>query len=97
MSDKKNKRKAAGPYGVGETWEDIENLDVKEQIKNTEQSPWHTLTKDLNEEQLKYVEKETDALAKRWEGVLEQMMSALDTPEKQKAFKEAILKKAGQK
>ena len=97
MSGKNNKTefKESGEFGVGETEEDIKNLDVFDTLVSM--SEFKDLTKDLDEEQTKHVMKEANAYAAQYQKVLEQFTKTLSTKEGKKMFEKMLRKKAGQR
>ena len=93
---KKNKKvdfKESGPYGVGNSVEDIKNLDVFEHLQTTE--AFKHIMEDLTEEQRKHVLEESELFSGRWQKVLNHMSNVLSTPEGQKEFLKQFKKKAG--
>jgi hypothetical protein len=98
--DKKSKKKTTfkegtGPFGVGETLEDVEKLDVFEALVSTEN--FDEITKDLDPEQQKHVMKEAHAHAEAYQKILDKFTDILSTPEGRKKFKQMALKKSGGK
>jgi hypothetical protein len=97
MSEKKNKTefKESGEFGVGETEEDIRNLDVFDTLVSMDE--FKDLTKDLDETQTKHVMKEAAAYSDQYQKILDQFTKTLSTPEGKKMFERMLRKKAGQR
>ena len=97
MSDKKSKVEfeESGEFGVGETEEDIKNLDIYNTLVSMNE--FKDLTKDLDEEQTKHVMKEANAYASQYQKVLDQFTKSLSTKEGKKMFEKMLRKKAGQR
>ena len=96
MSENNNKNKTefkelGGPFGVGETIKDIEELDVFETFIGTGQ--FAAISEGLTEEEKKHALKEAKAYADQYQKVLDNFTELLGTPEGKKAFREMALKK----
>ena len=93
MSKKdKNKIKfEEGPFGVGATVEEIENLNVYKTLLSSQQ--FDTIIKDLDDEQTEHVLKEAQVHADAYQKVLDKFTEILSTPEGKKKFQEMALKK----
>lgn len=88
-------REETGPFGVGDSVEDIENLNIFETI--TTQEGFDDLLKDLDEDQKKHVMKETLEMSDKYQHVLTKITEILSSKEAQQKFKEMAMKKAGEK
>ena len=100
MSDKKKKNKAEktepkGPYGVGESWEDIKDINIMKILTQMKDSPFDKLTENLNKSQKHNVNIESKVLIEKWQTVIDSVVNSLETDEQKAAFKQMILKRAG--
>tara|TARA_B100000579_G_C22590938_1_gene738010 strand:+ start:451 stop:753 length:303 start_codon:yes stop_codon:yes gene_type:complete len=100
MSNKKRKihfkeEDATGPYGVGDSFEEVSNLNIFEHLVSSGQLK--TMTQDLDEKQTEHVIKEAKAHADGYQKVLDHVSNLLSTKEGQEMFKQMILKKAGER
>ena len=89
----KEQTKNPGPFGVGSTPEEIEDLNIFDFV--TSSPAYSAATKQLNEEEKKHVLKETQQHAERYQEILEKISEQLSTPEGRKMFQELARKKAG--
>jgi|LWDU01.1.fsa_nt_gi hypothetical protein len=101
MSDKKKKKKdkaktePKGPFGVGETVEDIKGIDIMKILTQMKDSPFDKLTEKLNKSQKHNVHIESKTLIEKWQTVIDSVVNNLETDEQKAAFKDMILKRAG--
>ena len=99
MSDKKQKRskvncdEKGGPMGVGETLEEINDLNIFEFLQDT--SAFKELTNDLNKDQMAEVLKESQKQADGYQKVLDHFKEILSTEEGKRNFASALKKKVG--
>ena len=94
---KKSKSKTSfkeqtGPFGVGETIEEIKKMSVYEEL--IQGMGFAELTKDLNDKEKEHVLKEAKLHADSYQEVLDRVVKTLSTPEGKKKFREMALRKA---
>lgn len=101
MSEEKKKkinykeRIGTGPFGVGETVEEVKESDVYDFTTSLDE--FKEVTKDLTPEQLEHVKKETKAYAQKYQTILEKFTQVLTSPEGQAAFIKEMKKRSGTK
>ena len=97
MSDKKTRKvkfeERGGPMGVGETLEEINNLNVFEFLQETH--AFKELTNDLNKDQMSEVLKESQRQSESYQKVLDHFKELLSTDEGKKNFANMVKKKMG--
>ncbi len=94
--EQKNKVKfdeRGGPFGVGETVEEINKLNIFEFLQET--AAFKEVTKDLQDVEKSEVLKEAKIQSEKYQKVLDHFKTILSTPEGKKRFKELAKKKMG--
>ena len=82
-----------GPFGVGDSAEEVKNMDVFQNLQGN--AAFQKIINDLDEKERDHVLKESELFAGKWQKVLANFAKTLETPEGQKAFREALIKKSG--
>ena len=91
---KKNKtsfKEGAGPFGVGDKVEDLENLNIFDALVAS--SGYKNVTKDLDPEQEKHVMKEAKEHAEGYQKIYMNILKLLSTEKGREEFRKMAAKK----